>query len=298
MNLTTTLHAYNFDTRKPEEAEQYRALCEKLKAGPERHKTHDFGRSSHWLRDLDGVTVTLEAEHLFDNQWNTAPIAGDTIKTGRRVFDWAEDALFDHYGRENNHSKRGHYLDQTDAMREIRRNTNACGYCGKQEPAAKGSVFCPLCIGSEYLKATELRLLRMLPVEQHMPKRAELSEAEKAHLLPLYREAQLYGNTERDKKRLATTRQRIIDKAAKETHDAAIEREGFLWLLDRLGARAVDNCIFYSHTGRFCFGWRSPVDDEVRGELLDIISEFPFPYDIKCSDGKTLSDALAEGVAP
>lgn len=72
-----------------------------------------------------------------------------------------------------------------------------------------------------------------------------------------------------------------------ETRDAKTERDGFLWFMNR-GIR-VDNLIFYTHTGCFCFGWRSPIDAELRDALLDVISEFPFPYDLKCNDGKTLS---------
>jgi len=52
----------------------------------------------------------------------------------------------------------------------------------------------------------------------------------------------------------------------------------------------IDNCIYYSHTDRFSFGWRSPVSAEVVSEILNVISEFPFLYEIKCDDGKTLQN--------
>src|SRR5574342_721932 len=154
-------------------------------------------------------------------------------------------------------------------MRDIRRNTHKCGYCGKQEPAQKGYVFCPHCIGSAYLKSSELHLLRMMPVEFE-GNRAPLTEAEQAHLLPLYKEAQLHGN-ERDK----------------AIYIAETEFKGFTWLMDH-GIK-TDNCIYYSHTDRFSFGWRNPVDAEFLSELLDVVSEFPFAYEIKTQDGRTLS---------
>lgn len=236
------------------------------------------------VRKIDGREVELETSFLFDNQWNTAPIEGIS-KPGLRVFDWAEDYMAQGMRQS---IKRGHYLDITDEMREIRRNVHKCGYCGAHEPAAKGYVFCPHCIGSEYLEAKDLHLTRMRPVDGSFgAERAPLTEAERAHLLPLYREAQLHGHTVRDKARIAKARADVITSCNKQTRSAMAERDGMLWLMDH-GVR-TDNVIFYSHTGRFGFGWRKPVDAEYLSALLDIISEFPFPYDIKCADGRTLS---------
>jgi hypothetical protein len=173
-------------------------------------------------------------------------------------------------------------------MREIRRNTNGCGYCGKQEPAAKGNVFCPHCIGSEYLKSNELHLLRMRPVNE-TGDRAKLTPAEHAHLLPIYKDAQLHGNTERDKKRIAKARADVLADYEKTTRNAKTERDGFIWCMDH-GIK-TDNLIFYNHTGRFCFGWRGDgVDKELESQILDAISGFPFAYDIKTADGRTLSN--------
>jgi hypothetical protein len=127
----------------------------------------------------------------------------------------------------------------------------------------------------------------MQAVDKGWAQRAPLSEAEKAYLLPLYKEAQLHGNTERDKKRIAKRRADVESKYARETRDAKTEHDGMLWLMDH-GLR-TDNVIFYSHTGRFGFGWRSPVDPETLSAILDLISEFPFDYDIVCADGRKLS---------
>ena len=157
--IKTRIFSYSFDISKPEDAAAYAALCEKLKAvQPRQMKSHDGGKSSYYKAAFDkpeGVEITLETKHLFTNQWNTAAIEGVSEK-GLRVFDWAEDYMLSGgaYGSAYSakYHKRGHYLEQTPEMAEIRRNTCKCRYCGKQEPAQKGYVFCPHCIDSEYLK--------------------------------------------------------------------------------------------------------------------------------------------------
>lgn len=286
--MKTTLHVYRFDVSEPAQKAEYEALKAKLKGYPHRmHSSSGRGDKTHYdfVRDLDGQEIELETTHLFENQWNTAPIAGVSDK-GLRVFDWASDALFDGRGQTVKHIKQGHYLDQTDDMREVRRNTMKCAYCGKQEPAAKGYVFCPHCIDSEYLTEEHLPLTRMRPVDvrdQSIP----LTEAEKAHLLPLFREAQLHGVTERGKARIAKARADVIAKHAKAIANATTERDGFIWLMDH-GVR-TDNVIFYDHTGQFGFGWRTPCDAAFVSALLDIISEFSWPYEIKCADGRKLN---------
>ena len=279
--MKTIFHAYHFDTTNQAQREEYEALRARLTAaGLECFETWGGG-SGHYMPDLDGRELDLETEHLFNNQWNTAPIDGNS-ESGRRVFDWAQDYPINF----SKSVKRGHYLDITEEMREIRRNTMKCRYCGAHEPAAKGCVFCPHCIGSEYLKAGELQLTRMKAIDDASDC-APLTEAERGRLLPIYKDAQLHGRTERDRKRIAKARADVIAKAAKESRHAAMERDGFLWFMDR-GIR-TDNLIFYSHTERFCFGWRKPVGDELRAAVLDVVSEFPFPYELKCADGRTLS---------
>lgn len=57
-----------------------------------------------------------------------------------------------------------------------------------------------------------------------------------------------------------------------------------IWLLDH--GLPLDNVIYYSHTDKFGFGWRSPVSPEVKSKILDLMSEFPFNYEITATDGK------------
>lgn len=174
-------------------------------------------------------------------------------------------------------------------MIEIRRNTNKCPYCGKQEPAAKGYVFCPHCLDSEYLTEDYLLkgMTRMRAIDEDHNELKPLTDAERAHLLPLYREAQLHGNTERGKARIAKQRQDIERNARAAIRNAETERAGMLWLMDH--GINISNVIYYSHTGRFGFGWRQPLGGEVLSGLLDIITEFPFPYDIETTDKRKLS---------
>lgn len=164
-----------------------------------------------------------------------------------------EVRLFDWYEGiyPNRDIKIGHWLEQTLEMKAIRQNTLACGYCGFQiRPAA-------------------ITLSRRLP---------------------LYREAQARGLTERQKKQATARRKSVLDRyqeAVDNVGKAARERDGHLWWLDR--GFNTDNLIYYKHTDMFAWGWRSAVSDSERSRLLDVISEFPFPYEIRCVDGKILS---------
>jgi len=281
--METTIAYYNFDLDNAEEAMAWAALKRELKTTPGRgHIMNAFGGDNSKVRmhksnycdgkrippniEIETEEIELECECLFENQWNTPT---------RRVFDWWLEYLQD-----NNNIRRGHYLEITDEMREIRRNTHKCGYCGKMEPAAKGYTFCPHCIDSEYLEESQLRLTRMMPVdtpfETVLP---DLADAERDHLLPLYKEAQIHGATARGKERIR--KQRCDTKHRRDTaiENATTEHDGIMWLLDN-GVN-TNNVIFYSHTGRFGFGWRKPIDDELYSSLVDVLCEFPFDYDIK-----------------
>lgn len=275
--MKTTIHTYRFDLRVPSERDKYTELSETLKTTPGRgHWMESHGGAMHYQPGQNGVELDLETEHLFDNQWNTRPI-GDA-KKGLRVFDWAQD-----YNPHGDPSiKQGHYLDITPEMVAIRAETFRCGYCGKQEPKSKGLVFCPHCLDSEYLTSKELHLTRMRACsEGHKYKSPELSEAELAERLPLFKAAQTHGNTERGKARIAQRLLEITKERDKAIKLANAEHDGLLWMLDR--GINTNNCIFYTHTGRFCFGWRGQngIDPAVRGELEAALTGFPFEFDIK-----------------
>lgn len=272
--LKTRLIAYYFNISDTQQVAEYQELVSMLKADG-RHWHHVFANPRPDNRSrIETGDVELDCSFLFGKQWNTTEESPTNPRM--RVFDWYEGIF------PNLDVKQGHYLEITDEMREILDNTHKCGYCGAHEPAQKGHVFCHDCLGSEYLGEEDLYLLRMLPVSS-TEKRKPLTKAERAHLLPLYVEAQTVGADTRAGQKKAEQRQDAIEKAEKAIRNAEAERDGFVWLLDR-GVN-IDNCIYYSHTSKFSFGWRQPVSDAVKDKLLDIISEFPFPYDIKTTSG-------------
>jgi hypothetical protein len=269
--MKTTIHTYRFDIRNTEENAAYQGLVETLKSTRGRgHWMESHGGASYYLPNVNGAPAILDTLHFFENQWN-AEINGKSI----RVFDWAQD----YKPNGSPFIKRGHYLDISAEMVEIRQNTMVCGYCGKHEPAQKGYVFCPHCIDSEYLTEDMLHLTRMVPVCESRNPRAPLSEAERANLIPLFVQAQTHGTTVRGKARIEKMRADSLSKRDKAIKNANTEYDGFKWLTDR-GINTA-NCIYYSHTMRFCFGWRESITGDVRTAILDVLRKFPFDYDVK-----------------
>lgn len=264
--IKTKIHTYYFGF-----GWNYNALAERL-AQTNGECFCTWGEGSHYLSDLpeDGVEVWLETKCLFDNQWNTAEDSPNF--PNRRVFDWAED-----YDRYNSGTRMGHWLEITDEMREIRGNTVKCGYCGHQEPASD-KVFCDKCLDSQYLEEKDLYLLRLKPISDTRSP-APLTGEERAFLMPLYKEAQLHGSTERGKARLRKQREDILRKAEKAIAHAQTERDGMLWLMDH--GINLDNVLYYTHTGKFGFGWRKPITGEVREALLEELREFKWDYEVK-----------------
>ena len=278
--IKTTRHDYCFDTSVPAEHEKYAALCAELRAQGLKCFETWGGQGSHYNPAYDDVELVLETEYLFSNQWNTTPLVDG--HNGLRVFDWAQD--YDPYTR----VKRGHYLDQTEAMRAVREQIAKCGYCGHQEDIRDfPHIFCTTCLDSEYLKESDLFLLRLAPITKTDGNRAPLTDAEREWLLPRYQAAHLHGTTERGKARIEKRRIEIEEKWAKDTAAASTERYGRRWVLDHLPGLEHE-LIYYPHLDRFCFGWSHPLDKADVDALVDIISEFPFAYTIKTADRGTL----------
>ena len=172
-------------------------------------------------------------------------------------------------------------------MIRIRNETLTCSYCGHYQPITTEHKFCPDCLGSEYLKESDLKLTRLVPVSQKWTRKTEeLTSDELAERLPAYKHAQLHGHTERDKAHIAAQRLDIENEYKKIIHHAKIEHDGLLWLLDH-GIK-TNNVIYYDHKRIFSFGWRNPLSDDMRNAVLEVISEFPFPYELVCANGNTL----------
>ena len=79
------------------------------------------------LEAVDGQALEVETEHLFEDQYNTAPITG-VSDNGLRVMDYLVEEVID----------------------DARIGKMKCNYCGT---SAEVAVSCPKCGKSEYLKA-------------------------------------------------------------------------------------------------------------------------------------------------
>lgn len=269
--MKTKLHYYYFNLTEPDQAAAWKVLREQLRTagyGPRRFHAHGGTEAEAKNETID---VDIETACIFENQWNTAP------PHNQRVFDW-----FQQYEINRTQCARGHWLEITPEMQAAREKTLKCGYCGKHYGPHHGPLpdngFCSACLDSPYLKETELHLLRLLPLLGDQ-KRRHLSKEEKAVLQPRYVERQTTGNDSRAVQKREKQRVRILDDFADVTANATTERDGKMWLWEK--GMDIDNVIFYDHTGRFGFGWRSPVSATVKSKLLDILVEFPFEYDIK-----------------
>lgn len=259
--IKTQIHTYKYDISKDEEAKEYAELKERLYKSRRRFSALCFDFANR-LQITPGP-IELETKYLFDNQWNTPD---------KRVFDWYEHIFL------NKDIREGHWLEITTEMKRIRLNTQRCGYCGAHYQVQQGYVFCDKCLDSEYLEENNLPLLRLLPVSAKQD-RPELTEAELGWLMPLYVERQTTGADSRNANKLKKQRLDIIAELKKTVETAHDKHDGFIWLMD--SDVNIDNCIYYEHTNKFSFGWRSPVSASVKSRLLDILVEFPFEYEIK-----------------
>jgi len=299
--MKTKLHAYHFNCGDLSQSQAYLKLRdERMKSESRRHDRINFVhtdtspsgcRFSH-LTELssEGATTTYEVDldlkHLFDDQWNTSDTEGHT---GYRVFDWVE-----YYSPHNKSNIWGHWLEVTDEMVAARDNTNVCRYCGAQygtcheghltAPRANPK-FCKKCLGSPYLKESELWMLRLTPVSQKYSRpHDELSQEDLDWLKPRYVEAQLRGNEERREERLK--KQRADLEKQQQLDD--MKFDGMTRLL---GADIeLDNVIFHDHVPVFKFGWRNGLSPSVveamQLKLREI--EFPHPTEFVISDAERL----------
>lgn len=268
----TKLHHFHFDSS---DHPGYKAMIDKIEANKEGRGCwmNSWGsRPYDYSEGNSTEEVELESTHLFSNQWNEADKPG----SGRRLFDWYQEYTDLKF-------RRGHWLEITPEMAAARRETYKCGYCGAQygpfhKPLPVGP-FCLACLDSPYLKPTGLILLRLRPIIEPQADLPELTDAERAELMPLYVERQTTDSDSRAKKARDSERDDVQAKFAKASEAAIAERDGMMWLWNH--GLSLSNVIYYSHTSTFSFGWHSPVSPEVRSKLLDLLSEFPFEYEIK-----------------
>lgn len=274
--MKTILKSYRLYIDNASEREEYERIVAKMRAenvkccralGSKADDYFCYGFAAH------GAEIELDTGHVFNNQWNTAPIEGVTA-TGLRVFDWAEHAA--EAAGMSRYYKSGHYLEITPEMRKVRAERGQCGYCGKQYKTPH-AVFCGTCIGSEYLDAAMLKkgATRIYPITSGGEWRALTPEEEEA-LVPAWREAQIHGRTDRDKKRITAERARLTREYEAKQRTAEMEYNGMIWLMDR-GINTA-NFIFYKHQETFSLGWRNTIAPEMRDEWSALLREFPYPW--------------------
>ena len=138
-----------------------------------------------------------------------------------------------------------------------------------------------------------------MPIDQTGGRRefAPLSDTEAAERLALWQDAQRESAKTRAGEKLRKFRAAQLAKFAKATEAATRERDGMIWLLEHdLGGLAADNVIYYSHTGRFGFGWRTKLDLSLAHEIMGKLSDegFPFPYDVDTAQGGKLSGMVED----
>ena len=295
--MTDTIKAelvyYRIDVSRPEGRKAYAELCEDLKEipfetwvtqvsfpnGTTNLQLHGFIDSlreelhihvSNVDYQLHSREINLETKHLFEDQWGT--VEGFRLYN-KDSFEWP--AL---------HIKEGYYIRQNPQMIAVLQGTAKCGYCGHQAPVGEKD-FCDNCISSPYLEVSNLRLLRMEPIEAperrtgetlKIPRGARpLSEEELAVVMPRYVEAQAKLREQQAAKLRADVEaglNMVIERAT-------IKHDGMLWILD--AGISTESVIFYPHTRMFCFGWRNPVSKEDRAELVEKLKQFPFKFEIK-----------------
>jgi len=288
MPLITTLHPYHFDTRKPEDRDAWLDLHAKLSESHPRCM-ESCGDKLHYViaHEIMAANLNNEVElftlHLFENQWNAVPVNSDIDpKNCYRLFDWALDA------RPLNlaHIKQGYWLDQTEDMVSLREYTCHCRYCGAQYPVTEGStpdhtpLYCNKCLGSPYLKESELYLTRLVSVSSLRNAPQFLTPQQQAIRVKAYQEAQLRANADRTVKLRAD----LVTERDKAVKCAETKLAGMTWLMDR--GISTENVIYYTHTDRFNFGWKRPLSAGTASALRDLLAEFPFTYDLKTEEGK------------
>lgn len=257
--------------------ENYKKETPELLAEFKKLGLQEFDSLDFQFKQIPAGTYHVETDYIFGNQYNTAE--------GIRIFEKCSALHSDERGRLKKGG--GYYIAEgIDELRAYQDKVKVCGYCGAQYYETEKTV-CDKCAGSEYLKETELHLLRLLPVRESFGAKRKLTEAEHAELLEKYRTAQGLGKINRQEAAKSKNRQKVASlipeaegKAAALIEAAKIETDAYTWLLDH-GVNILENTIYYTHTGRFCFGWRNPLTDDEKSKLLDILCEFPFDYDIK-----------------
>lgn len=252
MKITVKKYYYNISDEK--EQTEYEKLCGVLKGRG--LKLFDFIAVKNNTQ-IDG-SFELETEHLFNNQFN----AGDY-----RCFDWCE------FIYPNRNIKQGHYVTVCPGfgyLQHLRHTTRQCGYCGKLYRESD-QQWCDSCLGSQYLERDELRLLKTHFIDQDRSFNTEPP----VWMFVEYDRQQKEGRLIRVEK----DKQAALARCEEDIKSARIQYNGFKLIIE--SGLDYENCIYYNHVGRFCFGWRKPLTEAEKIEIGDKLKKFPYDYDMK-----------------
>lgn len=275
--ITTLLTSYCYNTNNETEKKAYDELRAEL--SETRQCINAISTNSSRKKIVCGV-IQLETRHVFNDQWNTT-VESET-NPAIRVYDWYENI------EHNANIKQGHYLTINSEMNILRNSVAKCDNCGAMHWLNDTLLFCDQCLDSEYLEESQLHRLRLRPISDSDDEMPPLTHVERGTLIHAYVVAQTVGINSR----AVAAKEAQRESLEKEYKKAMIETEtkynGFIWLMDK--HINIQNCIYYSHLNVFCFGFKQAVSPSVRDAILEVINDFPFPYQIKCDDGKTLEN--------
>jgi hypothetical protein len=85
---------------------------------------------------------------------------------------------------------------------------------------------------------------------------------------------------EKDLENLKARHAKKLSDIEKDIKNSQIELEAFTWLINNnIPAYFIDNCIYYSHTGKFSFGWQSVLSEKEKEQLTGMLVDFPYVYE-------------------
>lgn len=213
----------------------------------------------------------IDESHIFDDQYNTK----DTEKgKGFRVFEYSEALTNPTGGASPRPLGYGYYIASgIEEIRALQKQIKVCCYCGEQYKNTN-LVWCTSCRGSEYLQPDKFKLLKLIPVLDKW----------KSNFDDIVVPDDVIEDIAKQQK---ATRQRLLlkrnaDKIASinaEIEASKKELSGFQWLIDH--DINFENCIYYTHTDQFSFGWRNPLTELEQEEIYKKMNGFPYSWEIK-----------------
>lgn len=232
-----------------------------------RNGLQEFNSLSFQYNRIPVGEYEIDTTHIFSNQYNTI---GENGRPGYRIFEYSEplaDITIKPLGY-------GYYISSgIDKIRELQKKIKVCGYCGKQYKNTK-KQFCFACVGSKHLTKENYPLLRLV----------ELLAKDKFNyknvIVPIWLEDKIKkAQYKTQLKELKKIKKDKLESIKKDIQSSKKELTAFKWLINN----GIDfkNVIHYSHTDKFCFGWRNSLDESQKTELMNKLKEFPFNYEFK-----------------